>query len=105
MQMDQKIVLALTGWLWGWFCFTVPSLSQCDLCIAMHDLFIRHELLSVNQVEGPKKRVDMNTLKLESVIAVAKKGWEEADRTTGSIKKDKATISAQSNWWVFFRAW
>ena len=66
----------------------------------MHDLFIRHEplRLSVDQVEGPKKRVDANTLKLESVKAVAKEGWEEADSVTWSIKKDKATIPAQSTW-------
>jgi len=79
--------------------------SQRDLYIAMRDLFVRHDRLSVDQVERLKKRVDTNSLKLESVKAVAKDGWEEeADRITGSIEKDKLTISAQLNRRVFIRA-
>ena len=88
--------------------FTDPTncQSQRDLCIAMRDLFIRHERLSVDQVERLKKRVDVNALKLESIKAVAKEGWEEeADKIAGSIEKDKATISAQLNRRVFIRAW
>ncbi|KAI9440745.1 hypothetical protein H4582DRAFT_2110825 [Lactarius indigo] len=64
--------------------------SQRDLYIAMRDLF---------------KRVDANALKLESIKALAKDGWEEeADKIAGSIEKDKATISAQLNRRVFIRA-
>jgi len=80
--------------------------SQRDLYIAMRDLFVRHDRLSVDQVERLKKRVDTNSLKLESVKAVAKEGWEdEADKIAGNIEKDKATITAQLNRRVFIRAW
>ncbi|KAI0295396.1 hypothetical protein B0F90DRAFT_1751359 [Multifurca ochricompacta] len=79
--------------------------SQRDLYIAMRDLFARHDRLSVDQVERLKKRVDTNALKLETVKAVAKDGWEEeADKIAGSIEKDKATITAQLNRRVFIRA-
>ena len=80
--------------------------SQRDLYIAMRDLFVRHDRLSVDQVERLKKRVDTNSLKLENVKAVAKEGWEEeADKIAGNIEKDKTTISAQLNRRVFIRAW
>jgi len=79
--------------------------GQRDLYIAMRDLFVRHDRLSVDQVERLKKRVDTNSLKLESVKAVAKEGWEdEADKIAGNIEKDKATITAQLNRRVFIRA-
>lgn len=79
--------------------------SQRDLYIAMRDLFVRHDRLSVDQVERLKKRVDTNAIKLESVKAVAKDGWEEeADKIAVTIEKDKVTISAQLNRRVFIRA-
>lgn len=72
----------------------------------MRDLFIRHDRLSVDQVERLKKRADTNALKLESVKAVGKVGWEEeADKLTVGIEKDKATIAAQLSRRVFIRAW
>jgi sorting nexin-8 len=72
----------------------------------MRDLFVRHDRLSVDQVERLKKRVDTNALKLESIKAIGKDGWqEEADKISGNIEKDKATISAQLNRRVFIRAW
>jgi sorting nexin-8 len=72
----------------------------------MRDLFVRHDRLSVDQVERLKKRVDTNALKLENVKAVAKEGWEEeADKIAGNIEKDKVTISAQLSRRVFIRAW
>lgn len=72
----------------------------------MRDLFIRHDRLSVDQVERLKKRVDTNSLKLESVKAVGKPGWEEeADKLAVGIEKDKVTITAQLNRRVFIRAW
>ncbi|KAF8273177.1 hypothetical protein EI94DRAFT_1564763 [Lactarius quietus] len=79
--------------------------SQRDLYIAMRDLFVRHDRLSIDQVERLKKRVDTNALKLESIKAVAKEGWEEeADKLAGGIEKDKVTISAQLSRRVFIRA-
>ena len=72
----------------------------------MRDLFVRHDRLSVDQVERLKKRVDTNALRLESIKAIGKDGWqEEADKISGNIEKDKATISAQLNRRVFIRAW
>jgi sorting nexin-8 len=72
----------------------------------MRDLFVRHDRLLVDQVERLKKRVDTNSIKLESVKAVARDGWEEdADKIAGTIERDKVTISAQLNRRVFIRAW
>lgn len=80
--------------------------SQRDLYIAMRDLFIRHDRLSVDQVERLKKRVDTTSVKLEGIRAVQKEGWEvEADKLAGAMEKDKVTITAQLNRRVFIRAW
>ncbi|THH17794.1 hypothetical protein EW146_g3094 [Bondarzewia mesenterica] len=79
--------------------------SQRDLYIAMRDLFIRHDRLSVDQVERLKNRVEKTSLKLEGVNAIKKDGWqEEADKLAGMTEKDKATIAAQLNRRVFIRA-
>ncbi|OCH87398.1 hypothetical protein OBBRIDRAFT_736288 [Obba rivulosa] len=79
--------------------------SQRDLYMAMRDLFIRHDRLSIDQVERLKKRVETNSQKLESVRQAQKEGWEqEADKITGLIEKDQAAISAQLNRRVFIRA-
>ena len=62
---------------------------------AMCDLFVQHEQLSIDQVQRLKIQVNVNVLKLESIKAVAKEGWEEeVDKVAVSIKQDKATISA-----------
>ncbi|TFY80322.1 hypothetical protein EWM64_g3691 [Hericium alpestre] len=80
--------------------------SQRDLYIAMRDLYVRHDRLSIDQVERLKKRVDATALRLEGIKAVGKDGWqEEADRLAGAMEKDKATIAAQLNRRVFIRAW
>lgn len=80
--------------------------SQRDLYIAMRDLFIRHDRLSVDQVERLKKRVDMNSVKLEGIRAVKKEGWQaEEDKLAAMMEKDKVTITAQLNRRVFIRAW
>ncbi|KAI0050962.1 hypothetical protein FA95DRAFT_1630968 [Auriscalpium vulgare] len=79
--------------------------SQRDLYIAMRDLFIRHDRLSLDQVERLKKRVETNSQKLESIKSAAKEGWEDdADKVAGVIEKDKLTINAQLNRRVFIRA-
>ena len=79
--------------------------SQRDLYIAVKDLFIRHDRLSVDNVDRLKKRVDANSLKMEGVKAAQKDGWqEEADRIVGIIEKDQATITSLLNRRVFIRA-
>ncbi|KAI0924710.1 hypothetical protein AcW1_006749 [Taiwanofungus camphoratus] len=79
--------------------------GQRDLYIAMRDLFIRHDRLSIDQVERLRKRVDTNSLKLETVKQTQKDGWEqEADKITVLIEKDQAAIAAQLNRRVFIRA-
>lgn len=89
--------------------YTVSRLSgrqgQRDLYIAMRDLFIRHDRLSVDQVDKLKKRVDSNSLKLEGVKAAQKDGWkEEADKLAGLVEKDHAAIAAALSRRVFIRA-
>ena len=72
----------------------------------MRDLFIRHDKLSLDQVDRLRKRVDTNSHKLEGVRQAQKEGWEqEADKITGLIEKDQAAISAALNRRVFIRAW
>ncbi|KAF8074872.1 hypothetical protein FPV67DRAFT_602791 [Lyophyllum atratum] len=79
--------------------------GQRDLYVATRDLFIRHDRLSIDQVERLKKRVDANSLKLEGMRAAQKEGWEEeVERLTGLIEKDQATIAAQLSRRIFIRA-
>ncbi|KAH7908926.1 hypothetical protein BJ138DRAFT_1067954 [Hygrophoropsis aurantiaca] len=79
--------------------------SQRDMYIAMRDLFIRHDRLSGDNTDRLKKRVDMNSLKLEGIKAAQKDNWHvEADRIVGIIEKDQATIASLLNRRVFIRA-
>ena len=71
----------------------------------MRDLFIRHDRLSGDSVDKPKKRVETNSLKLEAVKQAQKERWqEEADKLAGLIEKDQASIAAMLNRRVFIRA-
>lgn len=85
---------------------TLESLkSQRDLYVAMRDLFARHERLAVDNVDRLKKRIDSNSMKLESIKAGQKEGWQEdADRVVVLIEKDQATIASLLNRRVFIRA-
>lgn len=79
--------------------------SQRDLYIAMRDLFIRRDRLSVDNVDRLKKRVDSNSMKLEGIKAAQKDGWQDdADRIIGLIEKDQAMIATLLNRRVFIRA-
>ncbi|KAG2075710.1 MVP1 domain-containing protein [Suillus decipiens] len=79
--------------------------SQRDLYIAMRDLFVRRDRLSVDNVDRLKKRVDSNSMKLEGIKAAQKDGWrDDADRIIGLIEKDQATIATLLNRRVFIRA-
>jgi sorting nexin-8 len=72
----------------------------------MRDLFVRHDRLSIDQVERLKKRVESNSLKMEGIKALQKDGWqEEVDRMIGLIEKDQATITSQLHRRVFIRSW
>ncbi len=67
---------------------------------------MRHDRLSIDQVERLKKRAETNLLKMEGVRAAQKDSWQEdVDRISGLIEKDQATIAAQLNRRVFIRAW
>ncbi|KAJ3891007.1 hypothetical protein GG344DRAFT_48226 [Lentinula edodes] len=79
--------------------------SQRDLYIAVRDLFIRHDRLSLDQVERLKKRVETTSLKLDGIKAAQKDGWQDdADKLVAAIEKDQATIAAQLSRRVFIRA-
>ncbi|KAJ7577075.1 hypothetical protein C8J56DRAFT_799466 [Mycena floridula] len=88
------------------FDVTLESLkSQRDLYMALRDLFIRHDRLSLDQVERLKKRVESTSLKLDGIKAAQKEGWQdEADKLVGMIERDQATIAAQLSRRVFIRA-
>lgn len=79
--------------------------SQRDLYIAMRDLFIRRDRLSIDNVDRLKKRVDSNSMKLEGIKAAQKDVWQDdADRIIGLIEKDQAMIATLLNRRVFIRA-
>lgn len=74
--------------------------------LATRDLFIRHDRLSVDQVERLKKRIEITSVKLDGIRAALKENWQdEADRLTAMIEKDQATIAAQMSRRIFIRAW
>ena len=80
--------------------------SQRDLYIAMRDLFARHDRLAVDNVDRLKKRIDSNSMKLETIKANQRDGWQEdADRVVVLIEKDQAAIATLMNRRVFIRAW
>ncbi len=83
-----------------------PSQAQRDLYVAVRDLLIRYDRLSIDQVERLKKRVESTSLKLEGVRAQQKDGWQdEVERLSALYEKDQATILAQLSRRVFIRAW
>ena len=72
----------------------------------MRDLFSRHDRLSVDQVDRLRKRVETNSLKLESIKAAQKEGWAaEADKVVGLIEKDQVAITMALARRVFIRFW
>jgi len=80
--------------------------GQRDLYLATRDLFIRHDRLSIDQVERLKKRIETTSVKMDGIRAAQKENWqEEAERLTAMIEKDQATIAAQLSRRVFIRAW
>lgn len=85
---------------------TLESLkAQRDLYIALRDLFIRQDRLSVDQVDRLKKREESNKLKLEAIKQAQKDGWkQEADKLTVLIEKDQASVAALLNRRVFIRS-
>ncbi|KAG6821448.1 hypothetical protein H0H93_010172 [Arthromyces matolae] len=79
--------------------------TQRDLYLATRDLLIRHDRLSIDQVERLKKRVETNSLKLDGIRSAQREGWEEeVDRLTSLIERDQASIAAQLSRRVFIRA-
>ncbi|KAJ7612482.1 hypothetical protein DFH06DRAFT_1371182 [Mycena polygramma] len=79
--------------------------AQRDLYVAMKDLLIRNDRLSIDQVERLKQRVETTSMKLEGVKAAQKEGWQDqVEQYVAAIEKDQATIAAQLSRRVFIRA-
>ncbi|KAJ7890524.1 hypothetical protein B0H14DRAFT_3081669 [Mycena olivaceomarginata] len=79
--------------------------AQRDLYVAVKDLLIRNDRLSIDQVDRLKQRVETTSLKLEGVKAAQKEGWQDqVEQFVASIEKDQATIAAQLSRRVFVRA-
>ncbi|KAJ7658108.1 hypothetical protein B0H17DRAFT_1171897 [Mycena rosella] len=86
-------------------CIPNPKQGQRDLYVALKDLLIRNDRLSIDQVERLKQRVEATSMKLEGVKAAQKEGWQdEVERYVATIEKDQATIAAQLSRRVFIRA-
>ncbi|KDQ26655.1 hypothetical protein PLEOSDRAFT_1043789 [Pleurotus ostreatus PC15] len=85
---------------------TLESLkSQRDLYIAMRDLFVRQDRLSIDQVDRLKKRVETTSVRLDGIKSAQKEGWqEEAEKLVSAIERDQATIAAQLARRIFIRA-
>ncbi|KAF8906314.1 MVP1 domain-containing protein [Gymnopilus junonius] len=78
--------------------------AQRDLYIATRDLFVRHDRLSIDQVERLKKRVETTSVKLDGIRTAQKENWQqEVERLAAMIEKDQATIAAQLSRRVFIR--
>jgi sorting nexin-8 len=70
----------------------------------VRDLFARHDRLAHDSVDKLRKRVDSQSLKLESIKAAAKEGWEvEADKLIHAIERDQAAIQQALARRVFIR--
>lgn len=79
---------------------------QRDLYIALRDLFIRHDRLSVDTVERLRKHIETSSTKMESVKAAGKDGWQDqVEVLINSIEKDQAGIQRMLQRRVFIRAW
>ena len=64
----------------------------------MRDLFARHDCLAIDNVGWLKKRIDSNLMKLETIKANQRDGWQEdADRVVVLIDKDQAAIVTLMN--------
>ncbi|KAG8818633.1 Sorting nexin mvp1, partial [Serendipita sp. 399] len=78
--------------------------AQRDLYVAVRDLFSRHDRYSPDAADRLKKRVESQSLKLESIKQVQKEGWEnEAEKVAAGISKDQAAIAACMARRVFIR--
>ena len=74
--------------------------------IATRDWFVRHGRQSLDQVDKLRKRVEQNSLKLETTRGAQKDGWQaEADKFAGLIERDQIAISAALARRVFIRFW
>ncbi|KAJ7247656.1 hypothetical protein B0H12DRAFT_1124939 [Mycena haematopus] len=81
------------------------AVAQRDLYIALKDLLIRNDRLSIDQVDRLKQRVETTSLKLEGVKAAQKEGWQDqVEQLVAAIEKDQTTIAAQLSRRVFIRA-
>jgi len=70
----------------------------------VRDLFLRHDRLAHDNVDKLRKRIDTQSLKLESIKASAKDGWEvEADKVMHAIERDRAAIQQALARRVFIR--
>ncbi|KAH8833010.1 hypothetical protein DL96DRAFT_1523298 [Flagelloscypha sp. PMI_526] len=78
---------------------------QRDLYIALRDLFIRHDRLSIDTVERLKKRIETNSAKIETIKNAGKDGWQDqVESLLTSIEKDQASIQRMMQRRVFIRA-
>ena len=65
---------------------------------------MRHDRLAHDGVDKLRKRIDTQSLKLESIKASAKEGWEaEADKLIQAIERDQAAIQHALARRVFIR--
>lgn len=79
--------------------------AQRDLYLATRDLLIRHERLSIDQVERLKKRIESISLKLDGVRATQKDGsGVEVERLVTMLENDQTTLATQLSRRIFIQA-
>lgn len=65
---------------------------------------MRHDRLSHDNVDKLRRRIDTQSLKLESIKASAKEGWEvEEDKLKHAIERDQAAVRQALARRVFIR--
>ncbi|WWC91329.1 uncharacterized protein L201_006272 [Kwoniella dendrophila CBS 6074] len=79
--------------------------STRDLYLSFRDLFIRHDKLSKDNVDGLRKKVETRSKKIESLRSAAKPGWEiEVDKLVAASDQDNSTITCLLSRRVFIKA-
>jgi len=80
--------------------------TQRDLYVAVRDLFTRHDRFSPDAADRLRKRIETQSLKLETVKSAQKEGWEvEVDKLLSSIEKDQQAVVVCLARRVFIRHW
>ncbi|KAK6904423.1 hypothetical protein I203_105236 [Kwoniella mangroviensis CBS 8507] len=79
--------------------------STRDLYLSFRDLFIRHDKLSKDNVDGLRKKVESRNKKIAQLKNAGKPGWEiEVDKLVAANDQDNSSITSLLSRRVFTKA-